>query len=276
MEGATLQDQHNHLKSLGLGLDTYLVQQVQNLSEMQFEQTVRQGPQVNMQQLKDLYLEIDGYTTLYDLLRRLPLDKAEWVPLLYNLTQVGLITMATEAPQTAKVIENRIAPEVKLDLTALAAALQPIQRSETAVFTYPIFQYFVKQELARFEVDSKPLALIVFDLFMEKEGSLLPLPLNAVKDAMQRLKDLVREIDTLGHFETLDYGLLLPQTTGRSATIVAQRMVGKTQVVADHRPRCKSCKRMFRCCRRASGHQRSGWSHACGGAGKKRMPEKTI
>jgi len=227
MEGVALMDQYNFLKSTGLELDTYLVQAHSNLSEMQFEQTVKRGPQVNMQLLKDLYLEIDSYTTLYDLLRRLPLAKAEWVPLLFNLTQVGLITLAKEPPVFAKIAENRVAPSVKLDETALAAALRPLQRAETETFTYPIFQYFVKQEVARFEVDSKSFALIVFDLFTEKDSVLTAMPLNSAKAALRRLKELIREIDILGHFETLDYALLLPQTTGRSATVVAQRMAEK-------------------------------------------------
>jgi hypothetical protein len=227
MEGVALQDQHNYLKSQGLNLDAYLVQNHQNLSEMQFEQTVKRGPQVNMLTLKDLYLEIDGYTTLYDLLRRMPLTKAEWVPLLFNLTQVGLITLATEPPLQAKAIEARVVPNVKLDEIALSNALRPMKRTETEIFTYPIFQYFVKQEVARFEVDSKSFALIVFDLFIEKDSGLIPMPLASVKEALLRLKELIREIDSLGHFETLDYGLLLPQTTGRSATVVAQRIAEK-------------------------------------------------
>ena len=224
MEGAALLDQHNYLKAIGLKLDTFLVQAFRSLSEQQFEQTVQRGPQVNMQLLKDLYLEIDGYSTLYDLLRRLPLTRAEWVPLLFNLTQVGLITLAAEAPLQAKTEENRAAPDIKLDEIALQAALRPLQRTETEIFNYPLFQYFVKQELARFEVDSKSFALIVFDLLIEKEGTLAPMPLAFVKVALQRVKELIREIDMLGHFETLDYGLLLPQTTGRSATVVAQRI----------------------------------------------------
>jgi len=227
MEGVALMDQHNYLKSVGLNLDTYLVQAYPNLSEMHFEQTVMRGPQVNMQTLKDLYLEIDGYTTLYDLLRRLPLAKAEWVPLLFNLTQVGLLTLASEPPNQAKVAETRTAPEMKLDESAMQAAMRPLQRSETEVFSYPVLQYFVKQELARFEVDSKSFALIVFDLFMEKEQTLIPMPLSAVKIALQRVRDLIRDIDTIGHYETLDYALILPQTTGRSATVVAQRIAEK-------------------------------------------------
>ena len=227
MEGVALLDQHNYLKSVGLNLDTYLVQAYPNLSEMHFEQTVQRGPQVNMQTLKDLYLEIDGYTTLYDLLRRLPLAKAEWVPLLFNLTQVGLLTLATEPPQQAKIAESRTAPNVKLDEMGIQAALRPLQRSETEVFTYPVLQYFVKQELARFEVDSKSFALIVFDLFAEKDETLIPMPLSAVKIALQRVRELIRDIDTIGHYETLDYALILPQTTGRSATIVAQRIAEK-------------------------------------------------
>ncbi len=227
MEGATLQDQHIHLNRIGLNLDAFLIQPHANLSEMHFEQIVRTGPPCNMQMLKDLYMEIDGHTSLFDLLRRMPLTKAEWIPLLFNLTQVGLVTVSKEKPTVFKAPETRTAPDVQLDETSIQSALRPLLRVESEIFTYPIFQYLVKQEVCRFDIDSKPLALVVFDLFIEKEGAQIPLPLSAVKAVMQRLKEMIRPIDIIGHFETLDYALLLPQTTGRSATVVAQRMSEK-------------------------------------------------
>ncbi len=114
-----------------------------------------------------------------------------------------------------------------MDESGIQAALRPLLRAETEIFTFPIFQYLVKQEAARFAVDSKPFALIVFDLILEKNGTLLPVPLAAVKTIMQRLKELMRDIDIIGHFETLDYAILLPQTTSRSATVVTQRLAEK-------------------------------------------------
>jgi hypothetical protein len=59
---------------------------------------------------------------------------------------------------------------------------------------------------------------------------LVPMPVSAVRMAMQRLKEPIQEIDIIGHFETLDYGLLLPQTTSRSATVVAGHRSEKLKV----------------------------------------------
>jgi len=221
MEGLTLLDQHNYLKNAGLNMDTYLKQAYSNLSEMQFEQLASRGAPVNMTLQKDFYLEIDSQLTLYELLLRMPLAKADWVPVVYNLVSVGLVRLANEV-QKKEVVEL---VDKGLDEQAIAAAIKPLTRMETDVFTYPVFQYFLKQEIARYGVDAKAFTLMVFDLLVERPNGLESMPLSAAKIALDRVKGVKRDIDILGHFETFDFAIILPQTATRSAGIVAQRIL---------------------------------------------------
>lgn len=221
MEGFTLLDQHNYLKNAGLNMDTYLKQAYRNLSEMQFEQLASRGAPVNMTMQKDFYLEIDSQVTLYELLLRMPLAKADWVPVVYNLVSVGLVRLSNEVQkkEVAELIDK------DLDEQAIAAAIKPLTRLETDVFTYPVFQYFLKQEIARYSVDAKAFTLLVFDLLIDKPNGQEKMPLNAAKIALERVRGVKREVDILGHFETFDYAIILPQTATRSAAIVAQRIL---------------------------------------------------
>ncbi len=221
MEGLTLLDQHNYLKNAGLNMDTYLKQAYSNLSEMQFEQLASRGAPVNMTLQKDFYLEIDSQLTLYELLLRMPLAKADWVPVVYNLVSVGLVRLANEV-QKKEVVEL---VDKGLDEQAIAAAIKPLTRMETDVFTYPVFQYFLKQEIARYGVDAKAFTLMVFDLLVERPNGLESMPLSAAKIALDRVKGVKRDIDILGHFETFDFAIILPQTATRSAGIVVQRIL---------------------------------------------------
>ncbi len=221
MEGLTLLDQHNYLKNSGLNMDTYLKQAYSNLSEMQFEQLASRGAPVNMTLQKDFYLEIDSQLTLYELLLRMPLAKADWVPVVYNLVSVGLVRLANEV-QKKEVVEL---VDKGLDEQAIAAAIKPLARMETDVFTYPVFQYFLKQEIARYGADAKAFTLVVFDLLVERPTGLESMPLSAAKIALDRVKGIKRDIDILGHFETFDFAIILPQTATRSAGIVAQRIL---------------------------------------------------
>lgn len=229
MEGLSLLDQHNYLKNAGLNMDTYLKQAYSNLSEMQFEQLASRGAPVNMATQKDFYLEIDSQVTLYELLLRMPLAKADWVPVVYNLVSVGLVRLSNEVQkkEIAELIDKDI------DEPAIAAAIKPLARLETDVFTYPVFQYFLKQEMARYKVDGKAFTIMVFDLLIDKSGGQAGgqaggqecMPLSAAKTALDRVKGIKREIDVLGHFETFDFAMILPQTATRSAGIVAQRIL---------------------------------------------------
>lgn len=217
-------DQLNYLKSIGLTMETFLRQAYPNLSEAQFEQMASRGTGFDLQMQKDFFIEIDDQTNLFDLLRRTPLTRQEWVPIIYNLLQVGLVQLANQANQATapQVIE----PTYQLDESAIANAMKSLMRPETEVFNYPVLQYFVKQELSRYERDGKAFSLMVFDLMMDKEGGIAEfIPTGQAKALLHRIKGVKREIDVLAHFETFDYGLLLPQTGSKSAVVVAQRIL---------------------------------------------------
>lgn len=217
-------DQSNYLKNIGLTMDTFLRQVYPNLSETQFEQLAGRGTGYNMQLQKDFYVEIDNQTNLFDLLRRMPLTKLEWVPVLYNLLQVGLVQLALQA-STQTPSEASIEPAYQIDEAAIQNALKTLMRPETEVYSYPVLQFFVKQELGRFERDGKAFSLIIFDLMSDNGGNLEIVPSGIAKALLHRVKGVKREIDILGHFETFDFGILLPQTSSKSAIVVAQRIL---------------------------------------------------
>lgn len=221
MEGLSLLDQHNYLKAAGLTMDTLLLQAYRNLSEMQFEQMASRGAPVSMALQKDFYMEVDGTTSLYELLLRMPLAKADWVPVVYNLVSVGLVRLTNDVPKT----KAAALMDKDLDEQGILTAIRPLHRSETDIFSYPVFQYFVKNELARHDTDAKPFTLIVFDLLVDRPNGQQSMPLGAAKIALDRIKGLKRPIDIIGHFETFDFAVLLPQTAARSGAIVAQRIL---------------------------------------------------
>lgn len=221
LEGYTLLDQHIYLKDAGLTMDSFLMQGYRNLSEMQFEQMASRGAPVSLPLQKDFYLEIDSKTSLYEVLRRIPLPKAEWLPVIYNLIATGLVRISNEE----NIVETSAPVAKDIDEAAIAAAIRVLNRPETDVFSYPVLQYFVKQELARYGMDTKPFSLMVFDLVTIKPEGIEVIPLSAARVVLDRIKAMKREIDIIGHFEMFDYALLLPQTAARSASIVAQRII---------------------------------------------------
>jgi GGDEF domain-containing protein len=93
--------------------------------------------------------------------------------------------------------------------------------------TYPAFIYFLDQEYLRYEHFNFPFSLIVFSIGQRKsgpDGAVEALQTLAVRRAMQRIGLVKRAIDTLGHWETYDYAMLLPNTNSTAASALGHRI----------------------------------------------------
>lgn len=90
MEGAALTDHLAFLKNIGVGLETYLIRNHSTMSETLFEQMVKGGFGASMELQKRFYQEVDNQSTVLEILRRVPLPKSQWVPIVFNLVSCGL------------------------------------------------------------------------------------------------------------------------------------------------------------------------------------------
>jgi diguanylate cyclase (GGDEF)-like protein len=153
------------------------------------------------------------------------MQKTQWVPLLFNLVSCGLVQITDQAPT-----QNRLArlKSIGVDENQFQSVIKTLTRSETGIFNYYAFIYFLEQEYLRYEYFNLPFSLIVFSLGIRKGGDDSPvveaLQMIAIRRAMQRIGLVKRQIDTLGHYETFDYALLLPNTNAAAAAALANRI----------------------------------------------------
>lgn len=105
---------------------------------------------------------------------------------------------------------------------ALESSLKPIQRPETGVLIYPAFQFFLAQECYRNKLCGIPLTLAVFSISLNsQEQELTNLDVFQIMECIARMK---RPIDFLGHFQTFEYAIALPNMGSRSAANVVQKI----------------------------------------------------
>jgi hypothetical protein len=225
MEGVTLLDQSKALDKAGFKLESYASRKMPAPSESQFEEAVRtKGVPVNMAVQKQLYTLLDGSTTVLELLRKRPLPKTEWIPLLFNLILCDFITVSDKPARSPS---RRPLESVAVDHQAIQQAVRTMVRPETNLFTYPIFLFMLEQEFFRFERSGASFALVIFEAGLRASGGgVRPLPLAQVQEMTDRVRIAIRNTDIYGHYETFDYALLLPQTDIAGAVLVAQRIVG--------------------------------------------------
>jgi hypothetical protein len=224
MEGVALLDQSKALQTAGFKLETYPSRKLPILSETQFDEKIKtHGVPVNMAVQKQLFTMLDGCTSVLEILRKRPLPKTEWVPLLFNLLICDLVNLDDKP---ARPPARRPLEAVAIDHAAIQQAMKTLVRAETNLFTYPIFLFLLEQEFFRFERSGAPFGLVIFEAGLRlPDGKVEALSLPLVQEMTGRIKQAIRNTDVFGHYETFDYALLLPQTDVPGAILVARRLV---------------------------------------------------
>lgn len=236
MEGVTLLDQSQYLESAGLKMESCLVKRNAIISEQEFTARLQKGAPIGLQPQIDFYELIDNHSQFFDILAKRPMRKTEYVPILFNLISCGLIQVTDQQARSA-------GRGLGIDEGTLQSVSKALIRQETGILTYPAFLYFLQQEYLRYEYFNFPFSIIVFSLGHRKGGATGPvesLQILAVKRAMQRISLVKRPIDMLGHYETFDYSLILPNSNAKAAAALAHRIVDvlrEAPLTADMDPR---------------------------------------
>jgi len=222
MEGMTFADQSTFLEQQGLNLSSFPIRKNPHLKQTEFEEIVKRGSPIDMRQAMNIYCQIDDTINLLELLRVVPLHKTEWVPIFFNFITQELISLSDRPALHKKAVPIEGKP---VDLNAAESAIRSCIRAETGIFTYDAFVYFLQQEFQRHEAGGMPFSVLLMEARIKRGNALDYLPEQGMKETIGRIQSLKRPFETLAHFETFDYALLLPQTELRTATLVAQRLV---------------------------------------------------
>lgn len=221
MEGAQFVDQYKSLNGKGLSFEAIVTRVHESITEEEFEKLLAAGTGIDVGAQKRFYVAIDNHSTLFELLRSQQLSQTEWVPILFNLVNCGLVEF--RQPQKVNKTENNYAGS-KIEWAQMRLAERALTMPETGLYTFPAFLYFLDREYCRFERFKRPFSIVVLKIgLLQKDsaresegGKLRPLPMIAVKDLGKIITRIKRQIDILAHYHTFDYALLLPET-GRDA-----------------------------------------------------------
>ncbi len=221
MESAPLTDQYRYLHEVGLTMDSYVIRRHGPISEAEFEQRMERGARMDMAKQKQFYQLIDNKSTLFDLLRKMPMPKVEWIPTLYNLICCDLVAPASSHKRDATIPSLE---SLGVDRAPIERALRALKHPETGLYDYPVIWHFIEQEYCRHEHTNSPFCLIMFEMRYRTQNGLELLPPQAVQEAAKRIDTVKRNIDILAHFEPPTFILLLPATQVSAATLVAKRL----------------------------------------------------
>ncbi|HEY9680203.1 MAG TPA: DUF4388 domain-containing protein [Oculatellaceae cyanobacterium] len=215
---------HNlqYLERAGLSPDIYLVRRNLSLTESDFDNQTRGAHCPNRDTLKSLYQQIDQTSTFLEFLRKFPVTKMEWLPALYALVTTGLVELSQKPAQAGKTADLGA---VGIDVNSVRNACSALIRPDTGIMPFPMLLYFLEQEFYRYERARMPFSLFVFSIAKDAGNGLAPLDEGETRRLAHAVDGLKRKTDVLGHFQNLDYAMILPMTNVSGAMIFANRVL---------------------------------------------------
>lgn len=223
MEGTALLEQLRHLEAAGLVYESQLVLKQKNLGDTELKLMLSKGHPLDFEWQKQIYEMLKKKRTFTDLLRDRPMDMAQWAPLLFNFLYCGILDIREPASSRGGALD--FLGEAKQNIQALR---YNFIRPDTGILSWEALLYYMEYEYYRFEAYNWPLSFIMFEMTKKRAdmgfGSEM-LPPAVINTAALRIELVKRPLDSLGHFESMEYGLLLPNTRPSQAAFVANRIL---------------------------------------------------
>jgi hypothetical protein len=217
--------EHNmsHLEKAGLKDRSIILKKQDGLAENELRLLLSKHADSDITDQIELYKRLPKKFTAADIFQDGPITKAVWIPIVYRFFANGLIDI--KPPLAVN--------ESALDFTEEGkAAVQTLKanfiRQESGILSYPALLYFLQYEYLRYQSYDIPVSLIIFEMSKISNTAIGGLDLINKQEtaiALHRLNNLKRPLDFLGHFETINYALLLPNTNMNTAVQMAKHIV---------------------------------------------------
>lgn len=223
MEGLTVVDQRRRLEEAGLSMDARLLRSEGIANEAHLQLMLSRGATIPWERQRNVFYKISADVTVGDILRDNPMAMHEWVTLIYNFCACGAVTISPAGEREHSFLASLVDEKKQVE-----DLRKQFINSLTNLHTYEAFLLELEKEFYRYKYYSWPLSIIIISL---KCTETAVLPDQALLNAAMRMHMVKRPLDTAAHFESDDYALLLPNTTGPSAAFVANRLY---QAVSSH------------------------------------------
>lgn len=226
VRGVQLNDSITYLRHAGIAPESILLKARKDLTEFELSASLAGNTGVEPEAMLQLYIAIDDRSMLKQVTRMAELHKSQWVPALCHLIEKDFVTFSNEHVKSKSERANLQGKQI--DTSLIHSVMTTLRRPETGMFTYPAFLYFLEQEYFRAYRSSSPLSLLLLEMRLVGAPPNFgrdPLDVGAVAEAFRRISQIKRHVDMVCHYDTYDYGLILPNTRTAGANIFARRIL---------------------------------------------------
>jgi hypothetical protein len=217
-EGAALQDRLKALTNNGMRLEKPVYRKRAGLRAQEFASIIAEGLPIDPELQEKVYLEINGKKSLQDIVSKFKLQRLQWIPLIFNLSNLDLITFAGTTQQRS---ESRVPPIP--DYVSLTKAKSCLHRMETGMMAYDLFFYFLRLE---FERARREQAHVFSVMAFSISGSSDQQPLSVISTGQiaERISSVKDDLDMVAHYREQNYIMLCPCKSGRQSALLAEQV----------------------------------------------------
>ena len=222
MEGAAFSDHYNFLLEKGVTHQSFPSRLREIASPADMKTLFKGGVDCDIELAWLIYVKSDGKTTWGALSRDIPQKKTEWVPVVFNLISLGIIRFDLTSVEVA----NAAKAGPQIDWSIVQTVRNALSRSDTGLYTYAALLYMLEQEYFRYEGFGMPCSVVMFG-FCLKNGNpqhpqFVPLKQSAIAYLRENIFSIKRKYDSLCHYGTFGYAMVLPLTNQDNAFRFAQ------------------------------------------------------
>ncbi len=219
MQSATLADYCEFLSRNSVTLDNYLL--ACPASPAEYSARLDGTVPVNENQQRAVYDSLSAQAhKVSDIICTFSMTRAEWAPVLFNLTKTGLVKVVgspgVEAPPA--VLTTRI------DWPDLSGLQKELIRPDTGIYSFAAFVCFLELEITRFSTFNRPFSLILMSIVDTTSFAANSLSSEQETEVALRIFRIKRGCDLLCHFENSKHALILPEVTEQSCAFIINRI----------------------------------------------------
>ncbi len=216
VEAAALRDQKQELENRGIDEHSPLIKNNPNLGEAEFETLVRTGGiPADLNAQKAIFSLIKPGECMRDFLSRNPMPMSIWMPAVFNMAMLNVIASQGRSSQPSFQSTGSI------DFSIIEAAYHEILRPETDMLSYPLFLFFAQREHKLSARTRTGYSVVIFDV---KRDGFLPQGRH-LRRVVKAFNQVRGELDMVGHFQTLEFGLILPFSNADKAVSLCRSLV---------------------------------------------------
>lgn len=224
-QASQLAEEEKYIRTL-LADDSTVEHKQSNFSEKQLVDGLEKFDIAQLEAARNIYRAFAGSgSTLDAAIGNLSIARSVWLPAVAAMFRAGIISVKDETAISHKALQPK-----PLDEGLIQQCLNTLKSPVTGIFTYSSFLFLLEREFLLMQRRNLKMSLILLDCKLRGDkGAITPLSQEGVWGLRERIEQIVRPADVLGHYGAHYLAILLPDTELNGASSAATRLVKAIQ-----------------------------------------------